>query len=252
MKYCNETYGLSRLERSWLKMAHNEVYTGIYNGVEGYCEPYVSKEDWERLHDRKIKKSQHNRVYLFSGLMRCPSCGQKLKATFTNANGKEYRSYRCRGNRLHLCETGYYIAESKIEAYLLRNIYKLLEGEIARVELEQTKPKKKPKTNLPSLKEQLRRLNVSYRMGNMTDDEYIQDSMQLKNQIERAEAELQNEPTERNLTPLKNLLETDFRGIYKELSLEDKQRLWRSIVSEIHLDENGIKSVDFLYPNLMD
>lgn len=257
MKYCNQTYGLNRLERSWLSMAHNEVYTGTYKGVEDYCEPYISKEDWEKLHDRKIKKAQHNRVYTFSGLMRCPTCGQKLGSTYSHvvsASGerKEYRSYRCRNNRLHLCETGYSIAESKIEAYLLKNIYKLLEGEIARVELEQTKPRRKPKSNLPALKEQLRRLNVSYRVGNMPDDEYIEESMQLKAQITKAENETQNESAERDLTPLKQLLETDFRGIYKELTNEEKQRLWRSIIKEIHLDENGIKSVDFLYPNLMD
>ena len=257
MKYCNQIYGLHRSERSWLNMAHNDVYTGVYKGVEGYCEPYVSVEDWEKLHDRKIKKTQHNRVYLFSGLMRCPTCGQKLVSSFshvTSASGerKEYRSYRCRKNRLSLCDTGYSIAESTIERYLVKNIYKLLEGEIARVELEQAKPKRKPKNNAQSLKEQLRRLNVSYRMGNMPDDEYIEESLQLKAQIDKAEAELQNESAEKDLTPLKKLLETDFRNIYKELSLEDKQRLWRSIVNEIHLDENGIKSVDFLYPNIMD
>lgn len=255
MRHCNRTYGLTRTERAWLNVAHNEMYTGTYYGVEGYCEPYVSREDFDRLQKHNIKATQKNRVYLFTGLMRCPHCGKKLGATFCNTNykgnKKEYRSYKCRLKRVNLC-TGYFISEIAVEDYLVKNLYKLLEDEIAAVELEQAKPKKKKKSQLPALQEQLRRLNVSYRVGNMPDEEYIQEAAELKALIEKEEAAASHEPAAKDLEPLKQLLETDFRGIYKELTPEDKQRFWNSIIKEIHLDENGIKSVDFLYPITMD
>ena len=256
MKYCNLTYGLKRSERSWLNTAHNEIYTGTYRGVEDYCEPYVSKEAWEKLQTKKIKKTQHNRVYLFTGLMRCPTCGAVLSSTHSHTKykgvKKEYKSYRCKKAKFHSCPKPFAISELKVEKWLVDNIYKLLEGEIAKVEIEQAKPKRKPKSNLPALKEQLRRLNVSYRLGNMPDEEYIAEAAELKQAIEKAEKEQENQNPEKDLAPLKELLETDFRGIYKTLNEEEKRRFWRSIVKEIYVDENGVKSVDFLYPISMD
>lgn len=256
MKYCNITYGVNRSERAWNNTAHSEIYTGTYHGVEDYCEPYVSKEDWLKLQNKAIKKTQHNRVYLFTGLVRCPHCKRKLSATFTTTNykgvKKEYRTYRCKSGRIGNCDIGYSYSEAKIEAYLVRNLYKLLEDEIASVEVEQSKPKKKPKSNLPALKEQLRRLNVSYRMGAMTDEEYAQDLADIQFAIEKAERVLADAEPEKDLTPLKELLETDFRGIYNSLDAEDKRRFWRAIIKEIHLDENGVTSVDFLYPISLD
>lgn len=255
-RYCNSALGANRSEAAWRNVAHSEIYTGTYYGVEDYCEPYVSREDWLKLQYKAIKKAQHDRVYLFTGLLRCPHCGRRLAGTFSHTTYKgtkrEYRRYRCGSGRVGNCEKGYSISEVKIEAYLVRNIYKLLENEIASVEIEQAKPKKKTKSKLPALKEQLRRLNVSYRMGAMTDDEYIRDVADLQLAIDKAERLLSEEEPEKDLTALKELLETDFRGIYNTLVAEDKRRFWRSIIKEIHLDENGIKSVDFLYPISMD
>lgn len=256
MRYCNEKYGLHRQDQSWLIMSRNEIYTGTYRGIEGYCEPYVSVEDFNRLRGRKVKTAQKNRIYLFSGLMTCPHCGKKLKSgysTVKKADGtkKDFFHYRCREHRMHLCEFGYSIAESKVEKYLLANIYKLLENEIAKVEVENKKPRRKPKNGVPALKERLRRLNVAFVAGGMTDDEYTTEVKELTQRIAQAEIALQQEIGERDTTSLQKLLEMDFRNIYQTLSQEDKRRLWRSIIKQINLDENGIVSVDFLYPQIM-
>ena len=159
--------------------------------VENYCEPYVSREAWLHLQKNNIKKTQHDRVYLFTGLVRCPHCKRKLGATFTGTKykgaKKEYKTYRCKAARAGVCDKRFSISENKIESQLVRDLYKLLENEIATVEAQQAKPKRKPKSNLPALKEQLRRLNVSYRMGAMTDEEYAHDLADLQFAIEKAE-----------------------------------------------------------------
>lgn len=146
-----------------------------------------------------------------------------------------------------MCDNHKYVSEVKTEEYLLNNLEELLKGEIARVELARRKPKPKAKTDVAKLREQLRRLNVTYRTGNMPDDEYIAEAKELNALIAKAAAELPADPGEKDLTDLQELLETDFRSIYAGLDAEDKRRFWRAIIKEIKVDEAAnITSVIFL------
>ena len=249
-RYVNSVYGLNRTKKMWFDIAHNEIYSGNYRGVEGYCEPYVSKEDWETLQTRSIKKAQGDRVYLFTGLIKCPVCGSSLAAGHCSKPGrngerKEYKSYRCRNREINLCENRRSISELKTEQWLLDNLDELLRDEIARVELERTKPKKKPKTDAAALREKLRRLEVVYMAGNKSDAEYLAETAEIKEQIRKAELEKLEEPDETDIEALKATLETDFRGIYETLDPEDKRRFWRGLIKEIHVEGNSVKTVDF-------
>lgn len=249
-KYVNKEYGLRRTDKSWREIVQKEVYTGTFRGVENYCEPYVSRKDWESLQadGGKVKASKAKRTYLFAGLIRCPECGRLLKSSYSkNWAGEECFYYRCRLGREALCDYHKYVSEVKAEAYLLDNLEKLLHGEIARVELARKKPKPKPKADVAKLREQLRRLNVTYTTGSMPDEEYIAEAKDLNARIAKAMAEIPDDPGDKDLTDLHELLETDFRSIYAELDAEDKRRFWRSIIKEIHVDAaGGIDSVIFL------
>ena len=249
-RYVNSVYGLNRTKKMWFDIAHNEIYMGDYRGVEGYCEPYVSKENWETLQKRNIKKSQGDRVYLFTGMMKCPDCGSTLASGYCtkpgrNGERKEYRSYRCRNREVNLCGNRSTISELRTEQWLLDNLEDLLKEEIARVELERTKPKKKPKTDVAALREKLRRLEVVYMAGNKSDAEYLAETAEIKEQIKKVELEKLEEPDETDIEALKATLETDFRGIYETLEPEDKRRFWRGLIKEIHVSGNSVQSVDF-------
>lgn len=251
-KYVNQVYGLNRSKKLWFDVVHKEIYTGNYKGVEGFCEPYVSKEDWETLQNRGgIKKTQGNRVYLFTGLIKCPECGKTMissysKQTLASGEVKEYRLYRCRHKALQICDFKHSVYESTIERWLLDNLEQLLKGEIARVELERTKPKKKPKVDIAALRERLRRLEVVYMAGNKTDAEYIAETNEIKGLIKEAELEMIEEHDETDIEALKETLETDFRGIYETLTQEDKRRFWRGLIKQIHVKGTIAHAVDFL------
>lgn len=250
-KYVRQTYGVIRTRKSWSDVIHNEIYTGTFRGIEGFCEPYVSKEDWKRLQRKRIKKTQGERVYLFAGLCRCPSCGHTLKSTYTispiaNGERKEYRAYQCGNKDYKLCEYRHSVSELKIEKWLLNNLDNLIRNEIANVEIERSKPKPKPTINIPALKEQLRRLEVVYMAGNKTDAEYLAETKEINELITKAEIEMITPADSRDLTPLQEILETDFRTLYSTLNPEDKRRFWRSIIKAIHVDGVNVKAVDFL------
>jgi DNA invertase Pin-like site-specific DNA recombinase len=249
-KYVNREYGTHRTDKSWRDIVPKEVYTGTFRGVEGDCEPYISREEWQKIQDSRgtSRATQSGRVYLFSGLIRCPRCGLKMKSSYSIGwTGTELHYYRCRKNREYMCDQKKQVSEIKAEAWLLENLADLLRGEIARVELARAKPKPKPAVNVAKLREELRRLNVAYRAGNMSDDEYLAESKDLNARIAKAAAAAPADPGERDLDGLRELLETDFISIYQTLDPADRRRFWQAIVREIHVNENGdILAVDFL------
>lgn len=247
--YCCEKYGITRNYRSWMVTARNELYTGTFHGVEDYCPAYISRADWERiiLGHEIIKKTQSpDRIYLFTGLIRCPCCGSTLKATFKtypNDRSKEYNGYRCNNAKLRTCDFRHQLSEKKIESYLLENIRRDLEQFMVCAEAEQTKRRTQPKVrDLVSLNEQLRRLNVIYIAGNITDNEYTAETTRLKVEIEKTrQAEKENRPAD--LAGIKRFLQSDFLSTYDSLEKEDRRRLWRSLIEEIFVDGTTVTGI---------
>ena len=240
--YLNNKYNLSRNREVWAQMRTREIYTGVYRGIEGYCEPYVSREDWLLVNSKSvIKKTQKNRVYLFTGLIRCPECGRMLNCHSTHNRFKtEYKSYKCRFGSQQLCTNRISINERTIEQWLLDNLKNLIMTEI---EVE-SKPKQKPKTDVNQLKERMRKLNVMYMNGGLDDDEYLAQSSELKALIEKAT--LESSEVERDLTPLQEVLKMDLIPTYEAMSEEDKQRFWRGLIKEIYVKGKEVKGVVFL------
>ena len=251
-KHVNLTYGLTRTKKLWFDMARKEIYTGTYRGVEEYCPAYVSREDWLKLQNRNpIKQTKNNRIYLFTGLLKCPKCDGTLAGSYcsrknkTTGEIKEYKSYRCKHKDMNLCEFRNNISEMKTELWLVDNLEKLIKNEIESVEIERSKPKPKPKTNIAALNEQLRRLNITYMAGNKTDEEYLREQTELKDAIKKAEEELPYDPANRDLTALQNVLKSNFQSIYWDLHEEDRRRFWRTVVKQIHVEGTKVVSVDF-------
>lgn len=240
--YCCEKYGITRAYRTWMGTARNEIYTGVYYGVEDYCPAYVSRADWERiiLGHEIIKKTQRpERVYLFTGLIRCPECGNTLKGTFKtypSDRSKEYLSYRCNNSRLRLCGYAHCVSERKAEKYLLDHVQQALRQYLvdAEAELVAQRSRIKPR-DVVALREQLRRLNVIYMAGNLSDAEYAAEAKRLNQEITTAQNQQEQNPSP-NLELIRNFLEGDFLDIYDTLPKEDQRRIWRSIIQQIHVD----------------
>lgn len=247
--YCCEKYGITRNYRSWMVTARNELYTGTFHGVENYCPPYISRSDWERiiLGHEIIKKTQSpDRVYLFTGLIRCPCCGNTMKATFKtypNNRAKEYNGYRCNNAKLRTCDFQHQLSERKIEKYLLAHIQEDLQQYVIQTEAEQTKRRPQPKVqDLVSLNEKLRRLNVIFISGNMSDGDYAAETKRIKSEIDKAK-QLEYEQRPIDLTAIKAFLSSDFLSTYDTLAKEDKRRLWRAMIEEIYIEGTTVTGI---------
>lgn len=247
--YCCEKYGITRNYRTWMITARNELYTGIFHGVKDYCPSYINRTDWERiiLGHEVIKKTQNpNRVYLFTGLIRCPDCGNTMKATFKtypNNRSKEYNGYRCNNSRLGTCTFRHQLSERKIEKYLLENIQTELETFIVDNEIqEKAKRHQQNIQSVVTLNEQLRRLNVIYMIGNISDEEYSQQAQKLRSELDRAKSH-EHENRTVNTAGLRQFLQSDFFEVYNTLDKEDQRRLWRTVIQEIKVDGTTVTGI---------
>lgn len=238
-----EKYGIKKTYTKWFEIARSEIYTGTYKGVDNYCEPYITKQEHiELCKPKHMRKAAKNRVYLFTGLIKCPCCGASTRARYSTGWDREYNYYRCINRLVKLCSQKD-IPETKIEKYVVAHIKEELEKYIISVETSQPKKPKK-KTDTAKLKEQLRRVNVSYQAGNMEDDEYLAETKKIKAMIEKASTE-ETQVAETNLDTLKEFLNSDFETIYDSLEKEEKQRLWRSIISEIIIEGTDVVGIKF-------
>ena len=244
IRHMGNVYGITKDWKSWKRMTQSDFYCGVHHGVLDYCDPYVSPENWLKFQERDtVKSTPSGSVYIFRGMLRCPDCGHKLCGETNRKAYGIYKAYRCtiRGRG---CGNHATVSEIKIEKQLLKRLTELLEQEIARVELEQSAPKPKPKANaVKSLKEKQRRLTVAYMAGNVPDDQYLKEDAELKALIAKAEADAP--PPPRDITPLKELLETDFLSLYDTFTDEEKQRFWQGLIREIILDGKAVKDVIF-------
>ena len=238
----NEKYDLLHPYKTWWQLTKKEIYTGSYKGIEGYAPAYITKAEFDELNNKNktFRKTKNNRIYLFTGLLRCPKCNGRLSSKYcTSGRGynKEYLYYRCRGMIDGTCDQSV-IKETVVEKYLLENLRKEIETFLLNAEAEPNAVKKcKPKKNdAEKLQERLRRLNVAFFAGNLTDEEYAEQTKGIKDLLAKAHAEEVKAEKPIDTTAIKAFLATDFEDIYETLTKEERRTLWRSVVDQVMLD----------------
>lgn len=241
--YINIKYGLKMVMNSLNQLLTDTLLYGEYKGIPGYVEPYITKERFDRIQDimkRNARYSNtHNRTFLFSGLIKCPCCGNNLSGNWGKSGGKyEIYSYRCNAHRIRkICTFNKSISERKIEKQLLDNLEKYITNEIARVEtIEEIQPKTNNTIKAEKLKAEMERLNMMFRKGRINEEEYDTEYFKLEKTLKGLDTT--EETPRRDLDSIKRILETNYREIYANLTKENKKAFWRSCIHEFAIDEN--------------
>ena len=239
VKDTNREFGLSVCRQTWARYPKNELFAGSYRGIEGYAPAYITREEFEALNSKTvIKRLQNDRVYVFSGLIRCPECGTRLAGKSAKSRGTERFYYCCHRHVDALCNFTF-VSEIQTEKYLLTNLREKIEEALLNAEAEQCAEKKgkSQKSEIEELQETLRRTNVAYFAGNMTDEEYATKTDDIKNQILAIKQKEVSGEKDLNIEAMKAFLATDFESMYKDLTREEKRNMWQSMVDEIILED---------------
>lgn len=256
IRYIQDTYHIDFSYTMLRTMLSSEFYKGTYRGFP-YCPPYLTEEEWDeiqKLSHRNVKKAPSGRVYLFSGLMRCPACGQKMSGTGSSSiinrktgERRTYCYYRC--NRAivdRICPNRHRVSQNLIEKHLIEN----LSSEYMRFQLRLRQVNKHEKkvrnTRTPQkLKNELERLNFLFQKDRISWDYYTEEYDRIEREIQELSQALPR--PQKDFSYLEELIKTDFKKMYAKLTPESRRAFWRSTIKKIHLnDDCTVKYVDFL------
>lgn len=222
-KYINNKYGLN-FSYNRLKHAFSQTtLKGEYRNNPNFCEPLITDEEWDTLQERMAHNIKHatNRVYLFTGLIKCPCCGRNMSGLCTGTKITKTQYYRCRFHFTGLCDQNGYLREDKVESWLLENIEEDFKVNVTMKPKEQKEDPKK-------YKDRLKRLNDMYLFGNISQEEYKAKSAELQKKI----AELSKTPTlkTQNFT-------SNWKDLYLKLDQEHRRSFWQNLVKEVLVNE---------------
>lgn len=257
--YLHVKYGISISYNSMSKLLDNTMLCGEYRGNPNYCEAYLTREEFDRLHTvlrRNVKQNTEDRTYIFAGLIKCPLCGNRLAgtvATIKKPNGAtyKYKKYRCSNSKVNCrCDFKKQISENVMEGLLLENMEQYLAD--AKLEVKQIADGdtvKIPQHDIEALHEQIDRLNYSWQTGKIRKvEQYESQYAELMEKLAQAEAE-QSQVVEKDFDRIEAILQTGWRGIYENLDDAYKRAFWRSFIQCIEVnwttDKKEIARVEF-------
>ena len=225
------------------KLLTDTLLYGEYKGTPDYVLPWITKERFDRIQGI-LKRTARNhktpeRVFIFSGILKCYCCGRNMTGNFhSKGGGREYFAYRCNKYRIDkACANKMALNENQIERQLLDNLDQYIENEIVRVKTinEKKSPVIDNSKKIEDLKKEMKRLTIAFRKGRIEEDEYDKDFAELENDLKKLEAA--DKPEARDLTALKQLMESDYRTIYEALDKPHRKAFWRNIIKEFVVDE---------------
>lgn len=234
--YILERYGVRINYQKAHKMLDMTCYCGSYYGVDGMTPPYISMEQFQKIQSmrrRIVRKSKKNRVYIFSGLIVCGSCGRRMSGG-VNTNQESF-FYNCQGHYQNpgQCKNGVNISERKIEEFLKETIQDKMERrKIVVLKAWEARQARDCRGELAVLRAKLGRLKELYLNDLITLDEYKGDQAEYakKIQILETEAASQEKP---DFSGAEKMLVENWETLYEGLEKKDKREFWRILIKEI-------------------
>ena len=234
---------IENLKKSILR---NTKYIGVFRDNENFCPAIIDRELFDRIQTnlKRNVKSSAKRDYIFSGLMVCEHCGKALTGKVLRTGSRKhlyrYSVYVCRSAYpLKRCENRKNFFENTVEKYILQNIRPEMEKYIRECEMSQ-KPVVDHRKKKASIERKIERLKELYLNEIITLDELKKDREKLLQQL----TELPNEKP-KDISKLKEFLNSDFENIYGTFSNAEKRRFWRSVIKEIRVDKD--KNMRFIF-----
>lgn len=239
VRYINEKYGTRYHYNTIARMLNKPIYKGEFSGIEGFCEPYLDNDRWNKIQslaERNIKQRHNDRVYTYSGLLICKECGLHMAgstSTYKKADGSKqyYKHYRCDNSvNRKWCNHNLSLKESDIDAFIVKHLKAELQN--YKAEFEINSQKVDYKSQRLKIEKKIKRLKDLYINELITLEEYKAD-------LNRFNAELDKIPAdtiETDFRAIETLLNMDIGSLYYELTHAERQVLIRSVIKQINVD----------------
>ena len=248
--YVQKTYHIDFSYSMLRTMLNSPFYKGWYRDNHHYCPAYLTEDEWNMIQDiqkRNSRTPRSDRVYLFSGLIRCPNCNQRLVATCNmsiinrkTGEKRRYTYYRCnRAGIDNMCTFHKRVSENLVEEFLIKNIIQKY-NDICIVCEESMERKKAPAKpyDAEKLKKEQERLNYLFQKDRISLKQYEESYAEIEEKLSSISAPIVSIPVKK-LNELGEILQSDFFNIYDSLSQSEKRVFWQDIIHSISVDDMG-------------
>lgn len=254
MTFLQEKYHVSLCYNTIHRCLKNPLYKGEYKGDPDFCPAIISParfDHLQQLSDCNVRVRRNNRVYIFSGILICSSCGCRMPGNshykkMADGSEKVYTSYRCPSHGIsNRCDRAARMKEETVETYLLNNLRTVMLDFIVRYDIAATgQAKRNPEEEAAKIQRKIKKLYDLF-MEDLIDKE------QYRNEYTRFQEELKNIQTapskpEYTLTTMQNLLSQPWEEIYTTFTRQEKNAFWKSIIRSIVVQNNGNMDVHFV------
>lgn len=256
--YIQDKYDIRIWYESMSKLLKNPMLCGEYRGNKNYCEAYITREKFDKLQELLKHQTKNNstREYIFSGLLRCPSCGGVLAGcphtTYKPYGKYVYNKYRC-GNHYTqgICDFKKFVNQNVLERLLLDNMESFLQkAKMGAKKVAQHGEEMNSKKTLENLKAQVARLNYSWQTGKILDvAQYEKQYAELISKIQELE-KVRPIEKKKDFKYVEKILYDGWQDSYLKLSEKNKKAFWRSFIKKIIVnwttDIKEIAEIEFL------
>lgn len=229
-QYIMERHGLVYSHSGLKALLQNSRYIGAAHEQDDFCPPLIDPDTFRLVQSILSERAQRNshvrsdKVYLFTGLVRCSECGNRLSA-HTVAN--KYIYYRCtRYEKLHLCSHKKRTSELVLEDWLVHNVVSQFEQ--YNLDLNARAAAARPTVDAAKIKRKMEKLKDLYLNDLIDRDTYEQDYTALRDELRSATS-----PPERLPPPVDTKAISDALQLYHELSKQHKKEFWSRIIGKI-------------------
>jgi DNA invertase Pin-like site-specific DNA recombinase len=223
----------------------NPWYIGEGYGIVGYCPVIVDRSLFDlvgqiiSVRSARYDGTRSDRVYLFTGLVVCGSCGRRMTTYSCSNRNKEGKKtstfiyYRCPAHLDRNCSMQKQINQDKLEQWLLDNL--VSKANEYNLSLEKNK-KNRPQKLLDAekIRMKLERLKDLYISNLILKDMYEKDFAALNALLHDAEQEARDD-----LKPIDLDVFKGFRETYETADLTQRKAFWSRLLEKIVVTENG-------------
>lgn len=227
-EYVMKKYGLIYSPSGLRMLLTNERYIGKAHGQVAFCPPLIEPEQFrlcQKIVKQRAQRSSERtgRVYLFTGLVYCAECGNRLSA---HVVGKKYIYYRCtRYEKLNLCTHKKRTSELVLEQWLLENIVDSFESYNIKLQAQQ---KTARPIDTEKIKRKMEKLKDLYLNDLIDRSVYERDYRALQDELQAAYDLQRPRPVPVDTAAIKDVI-----CVYDSLSRAEQQEFWRGVIGEI-------------------
>ncbi len=228
-EYVLNKHGLVYGQTGIRALLDNERYIGRAHGQDDFCPALISQEQFQLCQELLQQRAQRNlnrsdRVYLFTGFVRCAECGNRLSA---HVVAQKYTYYRCtKYEKLHLCPHKKRTSELVLEQWLLENLVSSYEE--FNIKSAKRAIAKSPTVDVGSIKRKMEKLKDLYLNDLIEKEVYERDYTALRDKLRE-----QNQPKERPFEPIDTKPIQTALLAYDLLTRQEKKEFWGRVIGTI-------------------